>query len=266
MSIFKEHQPGTISYVELASPDPDGSREFYMALFGWEVRDEDMGVHGIYTQFLKEGEVVGALYKLMKAQEEAGTPPNWALYVTVPDIESAAKRCKELGGQVIMGPMDVQEHGRMCVLADPVGAVFCVWQPRTHIGLGRKDEWNTLCWAENMTSNLDQSKAFYSAFFGWVATEMDMGEFGIYHMLGNSPETPCCGMKQISPEMGPVPPHWLGYFQVEDLAATHDKAASLGAQTMVPPTTIPGGSQFAVLRDPQGAHFGIYHGVDQASD
>ena len=263
MAIFKEHRPGTLSYAELASADPNGSRDFYTTLFGWSMRDEDMGVHGIYTQFLKEGEVVGALYKLMKEQEEAGTPPNWGLYMAVENADAAAARAKDLGGQVIMGPMDIMDHGRMCVLADPVGAVFCVWQAKDHIGLGRKNENGALCWAENMTNDLAVSRAFYQGFFHWTTSEMDMGPAGVYVMLGHDQENLCCGMMQITPEMGPVPPHWLVYFAVADISATVAQAAGLGAATIVPPTEIPGGSQFSVLRDPQGAFFGVFQGSEE---
>lgn len=258
MAIYKEHRPGTLSYVELVSSDPNGSREFYSNLFGWSFRDEDMGEHGIYTQFLKEGDVVGALYKLMPHQAEAGMPPHWGVYLTVENVADATAKAKELGGSVIMGPMDVDDHGKMCVLADPVGAVFSIWEPVNHIGLGRKDEDGTLCWAENMTNDLEKSKKFYQDFFAWTGTEMDMGEAGTYHMLGLSPEAPSCGMMPISPEMGPIPPHWLAYFLVDDLDATLARATGLGAVEVLSTTPLPGGSRFAVYADPQGAHLGIY--------
>jgi hypothetical protein len=258
MAVFKEHRPGSFSYVELASPDPDGARAFYMGLFGWGVRDEDMGEHGIYTQFLKDGDVVGALYKLPQEQKDAGVPPNWALYLTVENADQAVAKVKELGGKVIMGPMDVFEHGRMCVVADPVGAVCCLWQAKDHIGSARKDEHGSLCWAEHMTSDVPASKAFYTGLFGWVTTDMDMGEMGTYHMMGHTPATMSCGMMEITDQMGPVPPHWMAYFQVDEMAGITGKAAELGGAVVVPPTGLPGGSFFAVMQDPQGAFFGLY--------
>jgi predicted enzyme related to lactoylglutathione lyase len=47
--------------------------------------------------------------------------------------ESAAK-AKQLGGQVLMEPFDVMEHGRMAIIQDPTGAIFCLWQAKQHIG------------------------------------------------------------------------------------------------------------------------------------
>ena len=31
-------------------------------------------------------------------------------------------------------PFDVMDAGRMAVVADPTGAMFCIWQAKNHIG------------------------------------------------------------------------------------------------------------------------------------
>jgi predicted enzyme related to lactoylglutathione lyase len=53
-----------------------------------------------------------------------------------------------------------------------------------------------------------------------------------------------------------VPPHWLVYFTVEDCDASASKAQQLGGQVVVPPMDVEPG-RFSVLRDPQGASFGV---------
>ena len=55
----------------------------------------------------------------------AEVPPFWAVYFTVVDTDAAVARVAELGGTVIMPPMDI-EPGRFAVVADPTGAVFNV--------------------------------------------------------------------------------------------------------------------------------------------
>ena len=59
----------------------------------------------------------------------------------------------------------------MAVFADPVGAVFGLWQPKEHIGAQLANEPGTYCWSELITTDLDASKAFYGAVFGWGAEE-----------------------------------------------------------------------------------------------
>ena len=62
---------------------------------------------------------------------------------------------------------------------------------------------------------------------------------------------------KITPEMGPVPPNWGVYFQVADCDATLAKATGMGARVVVPPQDVPNVGRFAILTDPQGAHFAI---------
>ena len=65
------------------------------------------------------------------------------------------------------------------------------------------------------------------------------------------------GMFQITPEMGPIPPHWMVYFATDDCDATVQKASQLGASVIRPAEDIPGVGRFAILADPQGAAFAL---------
>jgi predicted enzyme related to lactoylglutathione lyase len=49
----------------------------------------------------------------------------------------------------------------------------------------------------------------------------------------------------------------MPYFEVSDPEKVVGEASALGAETFVPPTELPETGTFAVLRDPQGAVFGI---------
>jgi len=65
------------------------------------------------------------------------------------------------------------------------------------------------------------------------------------------------GMMQIQKEWGDVPPHWGVYFAVNDCDASTEKAESLGAKILMPPTDIPEVGRFATIQDAQGAVFNI---------
>jgi uncharacterized protein len=53
-----------------------------------------------------------------------------------------------------------------------------------------------------------------------------------------------------------VPSHWLTYFTVDDRDATEEKAKEMGAEEMMSMDMEMG--RLAILRDPQGAAFGIF--------
>ena len=62
---------------------------------------------------------------------------------------------------VMMEPFDVMEHGRMAVLQDPQGAVFCAWQAKSHIGVGVLGEPDSLGWVQ--LNAADPAKAAQNA-------------------------------------------------------------------------------------------------------
>lgn len=258
MPEYKKHEPGTFCYAELVTSDPAASGKFYMELFGWERNDQDMGEFGIYTQYQIDGQVVAAQYKLTAEQEGQNVPPNWGQYVSVNDADASTAKAAELGGNVIMGPMDVMDYGRMSVLSDPTGAVFCLWQPKENIGVELRDDPGTMCWNELMTADTEKALPFYAGLFGWETESMDMGEMGTYTMFNNGGGRPAGGVMPINSEMGPIPAHWLIYFAVAETDASFARALELGAKEIVAPTDLPGAGRFAVIADPVGAVCGIY--------
>jgi predicted enzyme related to lactoylglutathione lyase len=255
MATVTQHAPGTFCWPELATSDAAGAKKFYGALFGWDYTDNDMGENGTYTMIQHQGNTVGALYS-QKAEDQKRMPPHWSAYVSVESADRSAARAKELGGAMLMEPFDVMEHGRMAVIQDPTGAIFCVWEAKQHIGATVLDDPGSLCWTELMTPDTKKAAAFYTEMFPWKTEAMEMPNFT--YTVFNRGDRGAGGMMPILPDMGQVPPNWLSYFSVEDVDALVPKATSLGATVVVPATPIPGGGRFAVLRDPAGAHFGVH--------
>ena len=58
---------------------------------------------------------------------------------------------------------------------------------------------------------------------------------------------------------GGVPAHWRSYVGSADVDAEAGNAGELGGQVMLPPMDVPGG-RITVIRDPQGAMFGLFAG------
>ena len=120
MATITQHAVGTFCWPELATIDRPRAQSFYTQLFGWEVREQDMGEAGTYTLLRKDDRDVGALYQLSKDQREQGVPPHWLSYVAVDNADRAAEQAVRLGAKPIMAPLDVYDIGRMAVLEDPL--------------------------------------------------------------------------------------------------------------------------------------------------
>jgi uncharacterized protein len=139
--IVNEH--GSVNFNDLHTRDPEGAKAFYGAVFGWQTFDLGGGFrtwtlpgYGEYLQRddpdlrkrLEEAggptgfeDVVASLIQVPDDQPD--TPPHWGLTFAVDDADAAAEKATELGGKVILPPMDAP-WVRMTVLSDPQGATF----------------------------------------------------------------------------------------------------------------------------------------------
>jgi predicted enzyme related to lactoylglutathione lyase len=247
-----EHAPGSFCWIELVTTDGPGAKKFYMDLFGWDATDSPIGPDMVYTIYKINGKDVAASFQ--KTEQMKDVPNHWGSYISVESADETAAKAKSLGGTVVQEPSDVMEHGRQAVIADPTGAHFCLWQPKQHKGVGVKNENNSLCWNELLTTDTERAKAFYTKLFGWKS-KTDGGETPYTEWING--EDHIGGMMQIQPFMGPIPPNWGIYIAVDDCDAKVAQATALGARPYVPPTDIPNVGRFAVLADPQGAVFNI---------
>jgi predicted enzyme related to lactoylglutathione lyase len=244
--------PGTPCWTDLATPDLAGARRFYPGLFGWGERVAPQPEAGGYTTFLRDGRAVAA----------AGPPaapdqvPIWSTYVATDDADLVTTRVEAAGGQVLVGPFDVFDQGRMAVFADPAGAVFSVWQPMAHPGAELLDAPGSMCWNELVTPDPEGAKVFYELVFGWHPEEEPAEP--VTYTRWRLGERIVGGMMPPLADDFPadLPAYWTVHFAVEDADATADRAAELGGTVLVPPRDTPQG-RLAALRDPEGALFSV---------
>jgi len=252
MQVVTSYPDGLFSWVDLSTTDVEGARAFYSGLFGWEPVGVETDLGPIYTMMQIEGKNVAGLGPMSPDMQAQGMPPIWTSYVKHSDADAVAAKAEAAGGTVVMPAMDVMEEGRMVLIQDPGGAVFGVWQPKNHIGAQLVNRPGALVWNELQTSDVEGSKTFYKAVFGWENATDESG----YVVLSNDGRMQA-GMMAIDPSWGEVPPNWGVYFMVEDVEAAVAKAEELGGNVMVPPMAAGEMGRFSVLQDPQGGAFTV---------
>ncbi len=265
--------PGVPCWVDTTQPDPDAALPFYGGLFGWEF--EDVMPEGSDDGKYVIGRIRGGDAAAV-ASIPAGAPPmaRWNTYVWVDSADETAAKARDAGGAVAMEPFDVMDAGRMAVLADPEGAVFCIWEAKEHKGAGVVNEHGSLNFNSLATRDLDAAKAFYGAVFGWTTLASAGDSMWTLPGYGDHLEESSPGLRQQMTEMGapegfidvvaaitPVaedepdtPAHWSVTFAVDDADATAAKALELGGEVVAGPFDAPW-TRLAVIRDPQGATF-----------
>jgi predicted enzyme related to lactoylglutathione lyase len=264
--------PGVPCWVDTNQPDPEAALPFYRGLFGWELEDAmppEAGGH----YFM--GRIRGGDAAAISSVPE-GAPPMamWNTYIWVDDADVTAKKVVEAGGAVLSEPFDVMDAGRMAVLADTEGAVFCAWQPNQHRGAKVVNEHGSLNFNGLATRDVAAAERFYGAVFGWKQLPLPSGPMWILPGYGDHLEETTPGLRKNMQEMGapegfidvvaqlnPIAaddaethPHWSVVFAVDDADAAAATAKELGGEVLEGPVDAPW-VRMAVIRDPQGATF-----------
>jgi predicted enzyme related to lactoylglutathione lyase len=136
------NEPGSLNFNDLHSRDLKGARSFYGAVFGWTTLELGPGMEAWalpgYGDFLERDDP-----ELRKRMADAGAPPgfedvvatlnpitgdrpdvpHWGVTFAVDDADAAAAKAAELGGEVLVPPLDAP-WVRLTVLRDPQGATF----------------------------------------------------------------------------------------------------------------------------------------------
>jgi predicted enzyme related to lactoylglutathione lyase len=103
---------------------------------------------------------------------------------------------------------------------------------------------------EIQSNNPQETQQFYAELFDWHVDTNNTFNYGLVdtHSQGgiNGGIGQCDGANRVT-----------FYVQVSDLQGYLDKAMSLGGQTVLPPTEIPGVVTIAMFADPEGNIIGL---------
>jgi predicted enzyme related to lactoylglutathione lyase len=139
--VVNEH--GSLNFNGLNTRDPEAAKAFYGAVFGWGTiglgGGAEMWTMPGYGDHLErdnpdlrkqmaevgapEGfeDVVASINQLGDDQPDA--PAHWSVTFGVDDADATAAKAEELGGKVLVPPMDAP-WVRTTVISDPQGATF----------------------------------------------------------------------------------------------------------------------------------------------
>jgi predicted enzyme related to lactoylglutathione lyase len=136
------NEAGSLNFNDLNTRDIEAAAAFYGAVFGWEllgVGDGTMWALPGYGDFLERRspglrermagmgaperfeDVVASVQRI--PDDQPGVPAHWGVTFAVDDADAVAAKASELGGRVIVAPLDAP-WTRMTVITDPQGATF----------------------------------------------------------------------------------------------------------------------------------------------
>ena len=243
-------------WYELMTGDLDAAVSFYSAVVGWDVRDS--GMPGMrYMLFGKDGKDVGGM--MSWSSMGANKPPKWLGHIYTPDVDAETAAVVADGGKQYRPPTEIPGVGRFSVVADPQGAEYLLFQPKSGEMPPRlgPTEAGGVGWRELGTTDWQKAWEFYSSHYGWTKDmAVDMGPMGTYQTF-KMDEPFGGGMMNLPAELKARGPAWLFYFTVEDINAAAQRVKDNGGNIMHGPAQVPGGSWILMAADQQGCGFAL---------
>ena len=230
----ESYAPGTFCWADLGTTDVEAATAFYGEVFGWEADGARFR--------LAEADVAGV---------QAADETSWRSRLSVEDVDALVERVRELGGEVLAEPLDLEAAGRVAAVADPTGAALELWQPREQAGAGRVNDPGYMCWNELASPDPGRAREFYGALLGWEIEPEETG-YGVIRRDG-------AVNGGIRPQQDGEPAHWLVYFTVEGCDDAVAAVREGGGSVIAGPMDTPVG-RVAAVRDPQGAAFAVFQG------
>ena len=249
MGIRTEHDPGAFCWTGLAAADLAGACAFYSELFGWEIQDQSTDDLTAYAALLD-----GRWATALTSPAGGVVTSQWNLYVRVDNADAVVARVRELGGEVTVEPAPVSSHARTATVVDPQGVSLRLLEPADFGGAEVMNQVAALSWFELLSPDRPAAAAYYSDLFGWATEPVEGGPID-HEVIMNGPEQ---YNGQISPLLAGVESsRWIPYFGTDDIEGTHARVLELGGSSVLAPLEVTEGQVTALVRDPQGAVFGL---------
>lgn len=259
MSERDQYPAGVPCWITNLQRDVPAARRFYEQLFGWTT----VGPEGVaddaasYAIGRLRGRDVAGIGTMPESAGDA--PAAWITEVCVDDLEQTAQRVAAAGGTVVQCPIEFDDIGRLAVLTDPAGALFCAWQPGLRQGAQLVNEPGA--WSMNAlrTPDLPGAIDFYGAVFGWQTEAFGPATlFRRPGYFGGEPSQPVPRdvVAVALPDKDSTVAEWGVEFWVTDADSAADTAQALGGRVLVAPHDVPPFRQ-AVLADAEGAAFTV---------
>ncbi|MDH4070920.1 MAG: VOC family protein [Ignavibacteria bacterium] len=199
-------------------------------------------------------------------------PLQWMVHIQVADVAASVKRALELGGKELVHGKEANGKSQWAVLLDPNGAAFGIIPvvsaeafPPKEIVTSRDAAAPVGCisWVDLTVSDAPATRDFYRQVVGWSVQDVGMKDAGEryadYNMLGDdgNPAAGVCHARGVN--LG-LPPVWMIYLPVGDLAESLRRVREEGGKVLKATRGNDGEYAYAAVQDPVGACLALVPG------
>lgn len=207
-----------------------------------------------------------------RSGEYADLPLQWMPHIQVADVAASVERALDLRGSELMHARDDDGQSQWAVLRDPNGAAFGIIPVVSEEALPSKEELAScdtaaqvgcIAWLDLTVSDASATRDFYRQVVEWSVEDVDIEDasehYADYNMLGGdgNPAAGVCHARGVN--LG-LPPIWMIYLPVGDLAESLSRVREGGGTIIKETTGANGGCDYAVVQDPAGATLALVPG------
>ncbi len=207
-----------------------------------------------------------------RSAEYAHLPLQWMPHIQVANVAASAERALDLGGSELMHGKDDDGKSQWAVLLDPNGAAFGIIPvvsaeaiPPTEGAASRDAAARVGCisWLDLTVPDASATRDFYRQVVDWSVQDVEMEDaserYADYNMLGDD-GNPAAGVCHARGANLGLPPIWMIYLPVGDLAESLRRVREGGGRIIKATRGTDGEYAYAVVQDPVGACLALVPG------
>lgn len=255
---------GAILSADIAVPDHAREVRFYSRVLG-------TGENPLWREDLMNSLGIPIIGLGERTANHSNLPLQWMPHIQVADVAASVRAALDLGGSVLMHAEADDGTSQWAVLLDPNGAAFGIVpvvpaEAVAAIGGAPSSEAASvgrISWLDLTVSDATTTRDFYQQVIGWSAQDVEMEDGGVryadYNMLRED-GNPAVGICHSRGMNAGLPPVWMMYLPVDDLAESLRRVAEEGGKVI---RTMPGeGGEhaIAVVQDPVGVYLALVPG------
>tara|TARA_R110000782_G_scaffold30348_11_gene75611 strand:+ start:27079 stop:27864 length:786 start_codon:yes stop_codon:yes gene_type:complete len=254
---FVSRVGGVIS-ADIAVPEHEREVRFYARVLG--TGDEPLWREDLMNNLGTPVIGLGA-----RTAEYERLPLQWMPHIQVADVAASAQRAVDLGGRELMHGKDDQGRSQWAVLLDPNGAAFGIIpvvpaeaMPPADGGAAARA--GCIAWLDLTVPDALATRDFYRKVVGWSVQDVEMkdagGRYADFNMLGGDGQ-PAAGVCHARGVNRDLPPVWMIYLPVADLAESLRRVRAEGGVVIKEMRGSDGTLTCAVIQDPVGVSLAL---------
>ncbi len=253
---------GTVLSADIAVPEHEREMRFYSRVLS-------TGAHPLWrVEDLMNNLGMPIIGLGVRSAEYAHLPLQWMPHIQVADVTASVERALNLGGSVLMHAQDNDGTSQWAVLLDPNGAAFGIIPivPAEALPAASQEAaapMGRIGWLDLTVADAFATRDFYRQVVGWSVQDVAMEDGGAhyadYTMLGDD-GNPAAGVCHARGANLGLPPVWMIYLPVGDLAESLRRVQEEGGKLIKSVQGTDGAYIYAAVQDPVGVYIALMPG------